>query len=835
MTSAKITWTHNEGEPQVFNWTGSLASSQIQDVTLATVTMPLGSNKFNAYVDTEGDEYHANDTVNRSAYVYHTYTIPYATEFDEQKQITYDNNPGGEDPENPEDPDDPENPESKELVTEIVPANDDFHPYEISEIQPSNCWQLGIPDNPAANAVITSAYSEPYCWKTNLTGNYPANNSSILYSPVFDVEVVKPDTLSFMLRKAMGKDASLVVEYLNYAGSWMRLGTGTAKDTSYSENWYNSEKGFTGTNAAWTKCVFALDSISGNIGTTIQFRFVFKSGKGTVGEGVAIDNFSIARARRDQDAGVVGIELTPTKLPNYGQKFYPKVQIANFGKQDLTSFKVCYMSEDMYIAQCEDVWDMTIHPRDTAEYTFKNGRYLDLSMPDPFTLVAFTRLNPADLYSDNDSLWTTFVIGPLLNDAAIMEIIEPKTKVVSNDNISIRIKNYGLTPIDSLPVGYLLSGYDKEVTETAVFNPPLINGDEYVYNFTTPFKSSFGKFNLKTWVGLDNDDYHDNDILYRRIEGSNATQDFEAKRITLDATENSDYGVQIAFFNRSNVGVKDIQVGYLLDGDNSTKQLQAYREGYVLEANSMGYQMFDKRIPKKQYNSICAFVNAPNEVDRSNDTTCSVYIGYYDLAIDSIMIEEGVQPDCKVQVRAHNAGTLGGKADVTVKFVLDNNWNDIYSQKFTWGHNEPREDRQQYMTFNRRIPKSSDHTYNIVAWLEYSKDHNHINDTTRKYGVYPYVGLDSVETNVTEFVLEQNQPNPAKDRTTIGFAIPQAGQVTFTVTSVSGQILYTFTDNYSEGHHVIDYQDADKLTPGVYYYSAEYNGQRKSRKMVVVK
>ena len=139
------------------------------------------------------------------------------------------------------------------------------------------------------------------------------------------------------------------------------------------------------------------------------------------------------------------------------------------------------------------------------------------------------------------------------------------------------------------------------------------------------------------------------------------------------------------------------------------------------------------------------------------------------------------------------------------------------------------------MTFNRRIPKSSDHTYNIVAWLEYSKDHNHINDTTRKYGVYPYVGLDSVETNVTEFVLEQNQPNPAKDRTTIGFAIPQAGQVTFTVTSVSGQILYTFTDNYSEGHHVIDYQDADKLTPGVYYYSAEYNGQRKSRKMVVVK
>jgi hypothetical protein len=45
------------------------------------------------------------------------------------------------------------------------------------------------------------------------------------------------------------------------------------------------------------------------------------------------------------------------------------------------------------------------------------------------------------------------------------------------------------------------------------------------------------------------------------------------------------------------------------------------------------------------------------------------------------------------------------------------------------------------------------------------------------------------------FTMEQNYPNPAKDKTVINYNIPQDGEITFAVYSVNGQLLFNQKEN----------------------------------------
>lgn len=800
LSNATITWTLNGGLPQSFNWTGNLSTSQIQDVTLSNaVNLEYGNNSIHVELSVAGDNCAVDDTLDMNVFLFKKYTVSYEDNFDGLTQ------------------------------------SEDYYPYELNPTQPTNCWQMGTPGD--SNTVITSAYSEPNCWKTNINGKYPKNNRSILYSPVFDIELIKPDTLAFMMRKALGS-AHVTVEYSDYRGAWQRLGsygTGNDADTN-GYNWYNSEGGFTGSNNAWQQVYYSLDHLLTNMGTTLQLRFIFESGNANPTEGIAIDNIELRRGLRPVDAGVTAIQMTPTALPNYGSLFYPQVTIHNYGTADLTAVKVCYMSEDMHIPTCEDVYmaEDPIIPGGDYIYTFESGHYLDVSMPDPFALTAFTRINQ-DLYQDNDTTSISVVIGPLEKDAAIVAIESPTTQIVSNDDIiiGIRVRNYGLQPITELPVAYSVSG-GALVNEVISFNPPLYNGDEYVYRFNQTYHASYGTVNLKTWVGLEGDYYHDNDTLYKRLEGTNYTKDLEAKYITIDDADPNKLGVQLAFMNRSSVGVGDITVGYYLDGDMSTKVEETYRAGSTLTAGEMGYHMFRATLPRRVYTNICAYVSTATEVNRSNDTTCALYMGYRDGVADSIFIEQTVEETCLIQLVGHNAGTLGGATTVRANLVVDGDWNNVIRETFTWNYDEPNPEIREYMTFSYRIPKSENGRYNVLAWIEYPADAAHWNDTTTAYQVKSYVGLDEVENGESGFVLEQNSPNPVNDQTTIGFTLPTSGNIQFYVTNTIGQVIYTMESSYSEGHHNIDF-DASKLEEGVYYYVMTFNGEKQMKKMIIVR
>ncbi len=793
LTSATITWQLNSDPEQVYNWSGNLPIGATEIVTLGQVDLPLGNTTLKAFVSVAGDNYHENDTITKTVHVFRKVVVPYETNFDEPE------------------------------------GNDDFFAYDVNTSNPTNCWEFGTPA--ASNSKINAPYSEPNCWKTKLEGTYPANNESYLYTPIFDIGVVKPDTMTFMMRTSLATGTSMRIEYLNWEGKWVLLG---GVDDPNANNWYNSEDGFT-TTATWREVMYSLKSITHLFGNELQFRFVFKSATSR-NDGIAIDDFEIKRAKRDQDAGIVSINLEPNDLPNYGSNFYPRVGVMNYGAQVLDNFEVCYMAEGMYIPICETMTNAGLEPEDTLHYTFTQGTYLAVGMPDPFNLCAFTRLNPTDIYTDNDSCCVSVVIGPLQKDVGIVAITSPGEQIVSNDNIevAIHIKNYGLDPVSELPVGYTVSG-GTTITETVYFTPPLYNGDEYIYRFNERFRASFGSVNLKCWTGQEGDYYHDNDTLYKRLEGTSATRDLEAKYVTIDDADPNNISVQLTFMNRSSVGIGNVTVGYYYNGDIANVIEETYRLGNIVPSGTLAHHKFDVELPRANgpYYSITAYVSAADENDRANDTTSVLYMGYRDGVADTIFVEQTAASDCKVQLIAHNAGTIGGTTQVRAHLVQNGDFANKITQTFTWEYDEPNPALVRYMNFDQRIPKNADGQYNLIAWIEYPYDADHRNDSTNIVVVKSYVGLED-EAAAPSFELEQNQPNPFDNQTSIGFTLPEAGNVDLVITNNLGQVVYQKAGAYPQGRSEIKLQDLN-LAEGTYYYTMYYKDEKQVKKMIVVR
>ena len=120
--------------------------------------------------------------------------------------------------------------------------------------------------------------------------------------------------------------------------------------------------------------------------------------------------------------------------------------------------------------------------------------------------------------------------------------------------------------------------------------------------------------------------------------------------------------------------------------------------------------------------------------------------------------------------------------------------------------------------------------YFVSVYL--SKRDNYLeNDTVLLKRYTKGVGIMSMNGD-NVFSLQQNIPNPANNRTKIGYSIPTSGEVIFNVQSVTGQILYTKVLQSEAGKHVIDLNTSD-FAAGVYFYSIEYQGQKLLKRMSV--
>lgn len=800
-TTATIRWQLNGGQEEEYNFNHTLQPGDRHVAVLRNMQLPVGSNNLEAWVMLPGDETPDNDTARLEYHLFHSVKLSYSDNFDVNTDYFY--------------------------AVNVDPTKE-------------SAWEVGTPA--ATNVTIRSAYSGQNCWKTNLDGNFPAQDESILYTPVFDISRIKSDTLSFMLYSDPRSMSTMFIEYLTYDNKWKRLGR--AEDT-LALNWYDDEEGNCFAAArVWRKCAISTQECGAafNMGQIVQLRFIFRSKAGNNrGDGFAIDDFRFNRAMIPYDVGVIAVESSPEIFPNFGSYYYPKIVVKNYGNGTVTNFTAKYLAEDMFIPHLEavSVPGEGLSPGDTMHYTFRQGHYLTVDVPSPFKLCAFTYIGQ-DLYVDNDSMCTDITIGPLRKDVGIVSINSPTATTAANSlqEVSIRIRSFGSDPVESLTVGYSVPNL-ADVEEVIYFDPPLYRGDEYVYTFERGFTSGLGTINLCSWVGLENDYFSDNDTLYKRVECRNNAQDLAARYVIIDETSSDNLRLQLVFSNRSAVAVEGISVGYFVNGNPATAEREEYG---TLSAGEDAYHNFQVPLSRADgpFTGITAFVSTDNEQDRSNDTTGVVYVGYRDISADMIEIEETPDSMSRVRIVSHNRGTLNiaspnSPQQVRAYLVVDDDWENPYQEDITISSST--HDASIPLMFTTKIPRSASSTYNLVGWVKYEGDIDKSNDTTRRYMIRQnfedLVATENIASEKVDFMLKQNKPNPYSKETHIEFILPRRGETRIQIVNTLGQIVFSEGGVYSAGSHTLRIL-RNGLPEGIYYYTLEFEGKQLSRKMIIV-
>jgi len=94
------------------------------------------------------------------------------------------------------------------------------------------------------------------------------------------------------------------------------------------------------------------------------------------------------------------------------------------------------------------------------------------------------------------------------------------------------------------------------------------------------------------------------------------------------------------------------------------------------------------------------------------------------------------------------------------------------------------------------------------------------------------VGILEVDGKL--WYLGQNIPNPATASTLIPYTIPNEGKITFKLTTITGQLLYTEEIQGKSGTHYYEFS-TESVASGIYYYSMEYKGKKFVKKMTIQK
>ncbi len=151
----------------------------------------------------------------------------------------------------------------------------------------NNTWQYGAPQSPKIN----KAASGQYAWKTNLEGFYSPNTLDYLYSPCFDISLLKKPMISFSMAYNIEPKSETSIydagylEYSNDGIQWQKLG-----QYQTGENWYtDSNNVWEGKNTDWHIASHKLPKS----GALIMFRFVLKSDEGAEVDGLAVDDIQV--------------------------------------------------------------------------------------------------------------------------------------------------------------------------------------------------------------------------------------------------------------------------------------------------------------------------------------------------------------------------------------------------------------------------------------------------------------------------------------------------------------------------------------------------------------
>lgn len=116
---------------------------------------------------------------------------------------------------------------------------------------------------------------------------------------------------------------------------------------------------------------------------------------------------------------------------------------------------------------------------------------------------------------------------------------------------------------------------------------------------------------------------------------------------------------------------------------------------------------------------------------------------------------------------------------------------------------------------------------------------DYVHPNAEGYKLISFIWFDAINQAIEDKLLviglNQNYPNPAIDRTTIGFSLSQAGRVLINLYSISGRLVKPIYDSYQNAGYRTFSVPLNDLYPGIYIYSMQVGGQILSKKMIVTR
>lgn len=761
-------------------------------VSLPAHTFSLGTTNLTLWHSTNGDNNHSNDTLKYEYHRFHIITLSMFDDFDSETMW-------------------------------YAPAG--YNEYS------RNYWELGAP----AGAQISAAYSAPKAWVTDLDSEIRSGtrgNVSYLYSPIINTAQIRADTLRFYLRKRLNNGSTMHLEFYNFENKWQK-----AIDTSSREVWYNNtlDQVFEGNNNAYTQVWVPTSQFSGDFNEMLQLRFVYTApivtnANTNFGEGCAIDDFELSRARRRLDAGVVAI-VEPTS-PQYGETVYPEVLVQNFGSDTILSIRLGYTHYGASLAK-ESVFECFIEPDSVARFRFDQPFVVSSDFPQNFSIVAFSKLS-TDIFKENDTCQKVFTLRPLDNDISAEEFVYPLERVIAGDTaviVTMRIRNFGTAPISHATASYLVNGQgrvDEDIDFTELLGRPLASMEYFNYTFRQKIWASMGLMKLTGIIKCEGNSYIYNDTITKRVEGISSIMDLAAGAVVLDATGNG-VKVQLVIDNVGALGANNFEVGYFIDNNPATTHTETYSHERPLPALTRGYHLFGTTLPSRPsgYQNVTGFVRIVNDNDPSNDSTKVQQMQLVNLRAIKLVIEENAQPECNVYLQVTNDGNMVHHSASIQLNATVNGASLSGSSNRTVAPGEILN-----LKLDGTLAKDRLQDYSGSGSLSSSRDTDPSNNQTSLIEVQSRVeGMPSVDGG-NGLVLDQNYPNPFSQQTTVTFTLPNAATVRFFVVDAMGHLVNSFERHYEAGEQSL-MLDMSSYGSGVYFYGIEVDGERRMRKMIM--
>jgi len=178
----------------------------------------------------------------------------------------------------------------------------------------------------------------------------------------------------------------------------------------------------------------------------------------------------------------------------------------------------------------------------------------------------------------------------------------------------------------------------------------------------------------------------------------------------------------------------------------------------------------------------------------------------------------------QVKVRVQNFGTTV-ITSMNISYQVDNS-SPVTVQ---WTGSLKPDSTFDYTFATTFVAPADSSNYNLCASAVVTGDIYPSNNETCKI-FHTNVGIN--ENYLNGLVLNQNFPNPSNGLTTIGFTVPNSGEIVLSLMNSIGKIVYKESKNVSAGSNKITLNTSN-FASGIYFYEFDFKGIKLYKKLII--